>query len=54
MKHGYGKWRSNLDINNCNIYEGKYKNDLKDGLGKFTWASGNVYIGRFINDERIG
>lgn len=29
-------------------------NDLKEGFGKYTWASGNVYTGEFRADEREG
>ena len=31
-----------------------YFNDKKNGLGTFTWESGNIYHGNYINDERMG
>jgi hypothetical protein len=36
------------------MYEGSFVNDLKEGFGKYTWASGNVYTGEFRADEREG
>ena len=28
--------------------------DKKNGHGNFTWESGNVYIGNYVDDERQG
>jgi hypothetical protein len=27
---------------------------MKNGLGTFTWESGNIYHGNYVNDERMG
>ena len=27
---------------------------MKNGMGTFTWESGNIYHGNYINDERMG
>ena len=39
--HGFGtfKWPDGM------IYEGEYKNDMKDGIGKMTWPDGKIYYG---------
>jgi hypothetical protein len=31
-----------------------YFDDKKNGLGTFTWESGNIYNGNYVNDEREG
>ena len=31
----------------CNNYDGEYKHDKKNGVGVFTWASGNIYKGDY-------
>ena len=40
------------------VYEGEWKNDNREGKGKFTWAEekwrGNVYEGEWKNDIRHG
>lgn len=46
MKHGKGKWRSTRGPQ-ANIYEGDYVNDMKEGVGEFTWISGNIYKGEY-------
>lgn len=33
---------------------GSYKADKKHGQGEYRWASGNSYIGNFIDDKREG
>ena len=35
-------------------YEGEFKNDLKEGLGMYIWASGNYYKGYYKGDLRDG
>lgn len=54
MKHGKGKWRKREKAQNCNTYEGEYANDKKNGIGTFTWESGNLYRGCYRDDERHG
>ena len=54
MKHGKGDWRKVVNNPKCNRFEGEYQFDKKNGLGTFTWESGNVYTGNYINDERVG
>ena len=36
------------------MYKGSYANGLKKGLGTFTWASGDQYVGEFYNDKFHG
>ena len=36
------------------MYEGQYENDKKNGMGMFTWESGNHYKGCYKDDERHG
>ena len=36
------------------MYEGGYVNDKKNGMGQFTWESGNFYKGVYKDDERHG
>ena len=36
------------------MYEGTYLNDKKNGMGMFTWESGNFYKGCYKDDERHG
>lgn len=54
MKHGNGKWRKRANAPNCNSYEGQYSLDKKNGMGTFTWESGNMYKGCYKEDERHG
>ena len=43
-----------MNAANCNTYEGSYDSDKKNGVGVFTWESGNQYKGCYKNDERHG
>jgi hypothetical protein len=54
LKHGKGKWKKNFESANCNMYDGDYQNDKKNGYGLFTWESGNIYKGNYKDDERDG
>jgi len=36
------------------IYEGQYKDDLKNGDGKFLWADGRSYEGQWQSGKRHG
>jgi len=33
-------------------YEGEYNSDKKHGYGIFTWSSGNMYKGNYVEDLR--
>ena len=39
---------------NGNVYEGRFKDGVKQGEGVFTWADGNVYDGLWEDDMRNG
>jgi len=39
---------------NSDKYEGEYCEDRKHGYGIFSWASGNIYKGNYIDDLRSG
>ena len=54
MKNGKGEWKKVANSTKCNKFEGIYSFDKKNGLGTFTWESGNIYHGNYINDERNG
>jgi antitoxin component YwqK of YwqJK toxin-antitoxin module len=41
------------------VYEGDYKNNIKEGKGKFIWSkdgpdAGHVYDGEYKNDKQHG
>jgi hypothetical protein len=36
------------------IYEGEWKDNLRHGKGKYTWANGDVYEGDFLEGKRSG
>ena len=33
---------------NGKIYEGEFKNDLKEGYGVFKWPDGRIYAGNWV------
>lgn len=35
-------------------YEGYWKNDQKDGLGKLEYPNGNIFVGQWKDDSREG
>ena len=41
LKHGKGKWKKKGENLQCNMYEGEYADDKKNGMGHFIWESGN-------------
>jgi hypothetical protein len=36
------------------LYEGEYKDDKRNGRGKYTWPDGQVYEGEWKDDKRNG
>ena len=38
--------------NNGNEYDGKWLNKMRNGEGKFTWKTGEIYEGNYVNDKR--
>jgi len=50
-KYGYGKEYSETGKL---IYSGQWENNLKSGIGKFTWENMNSYEGEFKNDQIEG
>jgi hypothetical protein len=36
------------------LYEGQFKNRLFHGKGTMKYANGNVYIGNWVKNERVG
>jgi len=49
VKSGPGSFEEN-----GGVYEGEFRNDLKDGLGKKTFADKSVYIGEWKEDKKNG
>ena len=37
-----------------NEYEGTFKDNKREGLGKFTWSTGDTFIGNFVDDKFAG
>ena len=37
---------------NGDFYEGSFKENRKDGKGKYVWADGDVYEGIYVDDKR--
>jgi hypothetical protein len=35
-------------------YEGEFQEDLRSGLGQYTWPSGEEYEGEFVDGEMHG
>lgn len=46
--YGIGK-----EINHI-IYEGKFKNDIYSGYGRFIYSNGNYYVGNWLDGKRSG
>jgi hypothetical protein len=46
MMDGYGK----MSFSDGDVYEGDFKNDLKEGKGKMSYSNGSVYDGEFKNN----
>lgn len=40
--------------NGIDVYEGKFKNGLPHGTGKYTWANGDYYVGNWKEGLRNG
>ena len=36
------------------MYEGEFKNNIKDGIGLYRWADGTTYLGEFQNNKIDG
>ena len=49
MAHGKGVF---VRANKVEKYEGDWKEDLKDGQGKETFADGSVYTGAYIKGKK--
>mmetsp|Transcript_22746 Transcript_22746/g.53075 ORF Transcript_22746/g.53075 Transcript_22746/m.53075 type:complete len:505 (-) Transcript_22746:181-1695(-) len=49
-RHGHGRWSGAKG----DIYDGQWKNDMKDGEGVYTEAEGHRYVGTFREDKRAG
>ena len=65
LEGGYLVFNKELNINSTegkwtyhhargDVFEGNYKNNLKDGFGKLTWVGGDIYEGNWKNDARNG
>ena len=39
---------------NKDIYEGEFKNDKREGNGKYIWENGEYYIGQWLNGNKHG
>ena len=54
MKNGQGDWKKLDGVDDCNTYQGRYKNDMKHGYGEFSWSTGSVYKGSYEADKKKG
>ena len=54
MKSGQGDWKKHDGVDDCNQYQGRYKNDMKHGYGEFRWSTGSVYKGSYEVDKKKG
>ena len=41
-------------MKNGNIYDGDWKDDVRNGKGKYTWINGDIYDGDWKDDKRNG
>ena len=39
---------------NGDTYEGEWEDDYINGHGKYSWSTGDFYIGKFVKDLREG
>jgi hypothetical protein len=55
-KHGKGKMVYVEDATHYagEVYEGEWKDDKRDGNGKYTWPDGDVYVGEYKDGKRNG
>ena len=51
MRQGKGKYVSK---SSGGVYDGEYKNDKKDGSGKYVWSNGDWYEGEWKQGLRHG
>ena len=52
--HGFGKLTKYKDGEYESTYEGEFKNDKKEGNGKYTFPNGSIYEGEWKNDVAFG
>lgn len=50
-KHGKGQITY---LNSNEVYSGTFIDNALTGLGKYTWANGDIYIGNFLNGKMHG
>lgn len=48
--YGFGKYC----YTSGNIYEGDWKNDIKEGKGVLTFSTGDIYDGNWLTNKRDG
>ena len=53
-KQGKGVWKKSIEVENTNIYEGEYVQDMKHGQGEFRWSTGGLYTGAYKDDLKCG
>ncbi len=49
MREGKGIWK----FKNGTVYEGQFKNDFKNGIGKETYKTGEVFKGTFFEGDKL-
>ena len=57
MQHGVGTFTevsSSFGNNRKGVYKGEWQNGQRTGKGKYTYASGMIHDGIFVNDEAKG
>ena len=53
-REGKGKFYYNIEDYMEKVYDGEWKNDMREGRGIETWTDGERFEGYFINDLRNG
>ena len=41
-------------IENGDTFRGEFRNNQKNGFGKYTWNNGDMFLGDYKNDKKMG
>jgi len=54
LQDGKMSGRGLFKYTNGDVYEGEFRNDLKEGVGRLRYHSGAVFEGEYVQDRRSG